>query len=141
MDGDLGYSRSWSKRDFQLHQGKRLLVKTTFRRLIRFSCLVRLLSRWRRALLRWGICFENGSSWAPRRCKRDSRFMINGSSRMPVVVERSYIMSNSFHSEAIEECLEFIRRNSVSLQDLESQPLDLEEDGRNLIQQDIALGD
>ncbi|KAK4764029.1 hypothetical protein SAY87_013467 [Trapa incisa] len=116
MGGDLGYAQCWNKRGFQLHQGKRLSVKT-FRRLVRLSCLVQLLSRWRRAL-RWGICLENDSSSAPRRCKWESRFMIKGSSRNPAVaVERSYMISNSFYSEAIEECLEFIRRNSVSAQD------------------------
>lgn len=46
---------------------------------------------------------------------------------MPLVKEKNYERSNSFYSEAIRDCLEFIKRNSVSA-DEQSQLLDLEED-------------
>lgn len=120
MGDDLGYNRCWSRRGFRLHPGKSLSVKIPQ---LRLSCLVRLLSRWRRAL-RLGICLESRSPSALRSSKWDSKF--NSSSRVPLVGEKSYMRSNSFYSEAIEECLEFIKRNSVSAQ--QSQLLDLKED-------------
>lgn len=123
----LGYCRCVSRRGFRVHPSKRLSVKTLR---VRFVCLVRLLSWWSRAYrkalqaLRRGIGRDNRSASVLRRSKRDSRF--GSSSGKPLVKEMNYMGSNSFHAEAIKECLEFIKRNSVSAE--ESQLNDPDED-------------
>ncbi|KAK4773959.1 hypothetical protein SAY87_028978 [Trapa incisa] len=124
---DLGYSRCSSRRGFRLHPGKRLSVKTLRQR---FVCLIRLLGRlsrpYRKALqaLRRGICQESRpNSSVPRRGKRDVGF--SGSNRKPLVKEMNYyVRSNSFYAEAIKDCLEFIKRNSVSADEKTTQLTD-----------------
>ncbi|OWM68350.1 hypothetical protein CDL15_Pgr004832 [Punica granatum] len=125
---DLGYSRCGSRRGFRVYPIKRFSVKTLR---TRFVYLVGLLSRWRRAYgrafraLRRGICRENNAASVLRRSRRDSRF--SSSSRKPLVREMNYMQSNSFYSEAIKDCLEFIKRNSVSAE----QRQQLLEEGRD----------
>lgn len=81
----------------------------------KFYYLFRMLSRWRSS-------YENGLSYLKRNIARNSGKK-DSSSRRDLVAPnvygaeyrlRSFGRSNSFYSEAIADCLEFIKRSSVS---------------------------
>ncbi|KAL3723596.1 hypothetical protein ACJRO7_035728 [Eucalyptus globulus] len=115
----------------------------------KFACLVRALSRWRcrygralRALKRSICCRESSadstcssassSSSCLRRSSSSRRNLVKGdASRCTYyygsgVSEsckvRSFARSNSVYSEAIADCLEFIKRSSVSVDEYRDRP-------------------
>ncbi|EEF33835.1 conserved hypothetical protein [Ricinus communis] len=82
----------------------------------RFVYLFKLLSRWKSS---YGHAVQS----LKRSMSRSSGIKRNTSSRRSLVVEvssdcrmRTFGRSNSFYSEAIADCLEFIKRSSISVE-------------------------
>ncbi|KAF8029203.1 hypothetical protein BT93_E1770 [Corymbia citriodora subsp. variegata] len=115
----------------------------------KFACLIRALSRWRcrygralRALKRSVCCRESSAdSSCSSSSSSSSCLKRNGSSRRNLVKGdawrcayyyssgvsescrvRSFARSNSVYSEAIADCLEFIKRSSVSVDEYRDRP-------------------
>ncbi|XAR58085.1 hypothetical protein NMG60_11026466 [Bertholletia excelsa] len=74
----------------------------------KFMCLFRLFNGWR-------SCCRRSSQ---RNKERDGRRNFAATNDYRMI--RSYSRSNSFYSEAIADCLEFIKRSSISLDEYKS---------------------
>ncbi|CAK9176881.1 unnamed protein product [Ilex paraguariensis] len=113
--------RCHGMRGFRLKYPRRFSVQRLRKK---FLFLFRVCSRWRFSL----------RSWTRSTCR--SRSDINGgSSRRNFVAQevevpnmyqyhidyrlKSFGRSNSFYSEAISDCLEFIKRSSISVDDID----------------------
>uniref|UniRef100_A0A7C9A1R0 Uncharacterized protein n=1 Tax=Opuntia streptacantha TaxID=393608 RepID=A0A7C9A1R0_OPUST len=103
-------------RGFRLNMRKLSIHKLR----VKFLHLFRVLNRWKRSYerairsLRKGITYRRSSSRTSQSrliatSGREERFI------KPECRLRSLARTNSFYSEAIADCLEFIKRNSLSL--------------------------
>ncbi|KAG0467320.1 hypothetical protein HPP92_018281 [Vanilla planifolia] len=92
--------RSWRRtRGFRLSSGRRLgFFRLRIRAFRAFNLLWSCLQRLKKGLRRRSRDAAGGPTW-------------------PGCKPRAYGWSNSFYAEAIADCLEFIRRTSVSEQD------------------------
>ncbi|KAJ7944016.1 Protein phosphatase [Quillaja saponaria] len=108
--------RGFCRRGFRLNP-KRLSIQ---RLRTRFICLFRHFERWRLScaqalkLLRKVFCRNRGI----KRNSSRSRSLMREKQNKDIADQcrmRSYGRSNSFYSEAIADCLEFIKRSSVSM--------------------------
>jgi hypothetical protein len=116
-------------RGFRLKYPRRFSVQR-FR--ARFFCLFRFLSRWRSS-------YGQAVQYLKRGMGRDSGIKRCGSSKRVLVMDatstchymekgdehysfRSFGRSNSFYSEAIADCLEFIKRSSISVEQKQVSP-------------------
>lgn len=148
--GDLGYASfgrrghgSTSNRGFKV-SSRRFSVQ---RLRAKFAGLLRALSKWRcrygRALgaFKRSICCRESSAESTCSSSSSSSLKRNRSSRRNLVkgdasrctyyygsgvsescTMRSFTRSNSVYSEAIADCLEFIKRSSVSVNEYRVQP-------------------
>ncbi|KAK2657675.1 hypothetical protein Ddye_010727 [Dipteronia dyeriana] len=121
------YSRHGSCRGFKLNQ-RRFSVQGLR---AKFVYLFRILSRWRYSCAqalksaKKGTTKRSTSSHIFPRNNSNSRrslVMVDSSSSSSSSLKnncrlRSFARSNSFYSEAIADCLEFIKRSSISIDD------------------------
>ncbi|KAG7027838.1 hypothetical protein SDJN02_09015, partial [Cucurbita argyrosperma subsp. argyrosperma] len=104
-------------RGFHLHSRRFSVSKLR----AKFDWLLRILNRWRRSYS-WSIKINKA-----RRGGR-SKASATASAEFPRCVDRgecrlrSFRRSNSFYAEAIADCLDFIKRSSVSSDRASSQP-------------------
>ncbi|GKV21859.1 hypothetical protein SLEP1_g31797 [Rubroshorea leprosula] len=90
----------------------------------RFFCLFRLLSRLKASygravrLLKNGVQRKNGMMMR-RNNSSGSRRNLVVMKEAPVTRLRSFGRSNSFYAEAIADCLEFIKRSSFSVEQIQ----------------------
>ncbi|KAK1259735.1 hypothetical protein QJS04_geneDACA001444 [Acorus gramineus] len=86
---------------------------------VRWFNLISLLRRWRsccdQALKSLKINIKHNQIFTSKRSRR--RRGVRGGPR----AERMCRRSNSFYAEAISDCLEFIKRSSISMDEIESQ--------------------
>lgn len=92
----------------------------------RFFCLFRLLSRLKASygravrLLKKGMRGKNGMMMMMRRNNSSgSRRNLVVIKEVPATRLRSFTRSNSFYAEAIADCLEFIKRSSFSVEQIQ----------------------
>ncbi|PRQ47164.1 hypothetical protein RchiOBHm_Chr2g0096741 [Rosa chinensis] len=79
----------------------------------RFLCFFKFLSRWRCSCMRRASTTSSNGSSSSRGLVRKK--LQNKGSRVDCGRLRSYGRSNSFYAEAIADCLEFIKRSSISV--------------------------
>nr|KYP55291.1 hypothetical protein KK1_001500 [Cajanus cajan] len=132
--GHMSYNRVSSGRGSSCH-GKCRGFRLNLRRLYflrlrkRFTFLLRLLDRWKlsysQALQLLKKVFKRKSGFKRNYSNssrsvlvRDERIKGQGDYRVP-----SYGRSNSFYAEAIADCLEFIKRTSISSMDQIEDPV------------------
>lgn len=119
--GHMSYNRVGRRchgtRGFRLNP-KRFSVQ---RLRARFLYLFRLLNTWRRS---YGQVLQSLKRGISRRRSGKRNNSRTSSSRRRLAMEvptdcrlRSFGRSNSFYSEAIADCLEFIKRSSISVDD------------------------
>ncbi|CAO2830738.1 unnamed protein product [Amaranthus hypochondriacus] len=113
--GETGYRRvSGATRCSNGLRGFRVNIrKLSIQRLrVRFLHFFKVLFKWRKSYERAVKSFKNGISGVKRKnCSK------NNQSKSRLISRKELGHTNSFYSEAIADCLEFIKRNSISLDD------------------------
>ncbi|XP_058071346.1 uncharacterized protein LOC131220421 [Magnolia sinica] len=117
--GHIGYYRSrrgWRRiKGFRVNSGR----LSVHRLRIRFLDFISFLRRWKRVCdralnsLKKGIRNRNDNSVSSKRSLVAERRRPNG----PDYKLRAYGRSNSFYAEAIADCLEFIKRSALVMDD------------------------
>ncbi|PIA26242.1 hypothetical protein AQUCO_09500011v1 [Aquilegia coerulea] len=136
MDSHLSYKRVLKGRTqqrqkgkgFRLNQHKRFSV---FRLKRRFIYLIKILCRWNwKSSCGQAVGSIKNSIISRSRSRKETPTTDHQTSNYGGRTEyrlRSYGRSNSFYSEAIADCLEFIKRTSVSSDDHDSVVLRYDE--------------
>lgn len=124
----LSYTNFRTRRGFKLHHHTRRFSVQRLR--ARIVCFFRILTRWRhqtlRAIKRAGICRDDNGEDRFQSCRKGLVVEVENQWSTSGRV-KSIARSNSFYTEAIKECLEFIKRNSGSSmeEDTEEEEEDL----------------
>lgn len=107
----ISYQRRRPSRGFRLHKRRFSVLRVRFFYVIRFFCKWKFPYEKALKLLKKG---RTKRSITRRSSNINERMVLEGRRSISACSSRSYNSSNSFYSEAISDCLEFIKMSALS---------------------------